>query len=66
MTRAYPDISDILARKVEGRRKLAQRSFGEKIDWLERFREEMQPFREGRERRRAARAQADFAKDDRR
>ncbi len=53
MTRIYPDISDILARKAEGRKNLAQRSFAEKIVWLEKFREEMKPFKDAREARRA-------------
>jgi hypothetical protein len=55
MTRIYPDISDILVRKAEGRKNLAKRSFAEKIAWLEKFREEMQPFRDAREARRAER-----------
>ena len=51
MTRIYPDISDILHRKAEGRKNLAKRSFAEKIGWLEKFREEMRPFRDAREAR---------------
>ena len=31
----YPDISDILARKEEGRQEVGRRSFGEKIAILE-------------------------------
>ena len=31
----YPDISDILARKAEGRRDAARRTFGEKIAWAD-------------------------------
>ena len=51
-TRAYPDISDILARKAEGRRTLASRSFGEKLEMLEALRDRVEPIREAREARR--------------
>ena len=47
-TRAYPDISDILARKAEGRRTLASRSFGEKLEMLEALRDRVEPIREAR------------------
>jgi hypothetical protein len=50
----YPDISDILARKVEGPRDAAKRSFGEKIAWVERMRQDLAPFKRLREERRAA------------
>jgi hypothetical protein len=49
----YPDISDILARKAEGRRDLARRSFGEKIAWCEMMRERLAPLKRAREARRA-------------
>jgi hypothetical protein len=50
----YPDISDILARKAEGRRDAARRSFGEKIAWVEQMRERLAPLKRAREERRAA------------
>jgi hypothetical protein len=59
----YPDISDILARKAEGRRALARRSFAEKIAWCEAAREQLLPFKRARQARRAAQAaQASQAK----
>jgi hypothetical protein len=51
----YPDISDILARKAEGRREAAKRSFGEKIAWVEQMRERLAPLKRAREERLAAR-----------
>jgi len=51
----YPDISDILARKAEGRRDAAKRSFGEKIAWAEEMRERLAPLKRAREERIAAR-----------
>jgi|HubBroStandDraft_6_1064221.scaffolds.fasta_scaffold2266967_1 hypothetical protein len=45
----HPDISDILARKVEGRREAAQRTFGEKIAWAEEMRERLAPLKRARE-----------------
>jgi hypothetical protein len=51
-SRSYPDISDILARKAEGRRELAKRSLGEKIDALEALRARVEPIRKAREARR--------------
>jgi len=50
----YPDISDILARKAEGRRDAARRSFGEKIAWVEEMRERLAPLKRAREERQAA------------
>jgi hypothetical protein len=50
--RLYPDISDILRRKAEGRRDLASRSFGEKIEILEALRARAEPIRKAREARR--------------
>lgn len=52
---AFPDISDILARKAEGRREIARRSFGEKIAMMEALRERLEPFKRAREARRAKR-----------
>ena len=57
----YPDISDILQRKLEGRREAARRSFGEKIAMMEALRERLEPFRRAREKRRAARLGAQGA-----
>jgi len=51
----YPDISDILEEKAEIRRHRAKRSFGEKIAAMEALRERLAPFKEARERRKAAR-----------
>jgi hypothetical protein len=50
----YPDISDILQRKAEGRRDIARRTFGEKIALMEALRERLAPFKRLREQRRAA------------
>ena len=51
-TRCYPDVSDILARKAEGRREIARRTFGEKIAMVEQMRERLEPFKRAREQRR--------------
>jgi hypothetical protein len=48
---AYPDISDILQRKAEGRKELARLSFGEKIARLEALRARLAPFNRAREAR---------------
>ena len=48
----YPDISDILARKAEGRRNLAALTFGQKIDILEAMRARVEPIRRAREAKR--------------
>ena len=53
--RRYPDVSDILARKAEGRRDAVKRSFGEKIAWVEQMRERLAPLKRAREERQAAR-----------
>lgn len=53
--RQYPDVSDILARKAEGRRDAAKRSFGEKIAWVEQMRERLAPLKRAREERPTAR-----------
>ena len=50
----YPDVSDILARKAEGRREIASRSFGEKIAMMEKLRERLAPLKRAREQRREA------------
>lgn len=50
----YPDVSDILARKAEGRRHISRRTFGEKIAMVEALRERLAPFKRARERRIAA------------
>jgi hypothetical protein len=41
--RDYPDIGDILARKAIGRQELARLSFGDKLDILEKLREQVAP-----------------------
>ena len=51
----YPDISDILARKKEGRRDIRERTFGEKIAMMEALRARLVPFKRAREARRAKR-----------
>ncbi len=51
-TASYPDISDILARKAEGRREAARRSFGEKIAMMEALRERLAPLKQARDERR--------------
>jgi hypothetical protein len=50
--RKYPDISDILARKAEGRRILAALSFGQKLEILEDLRARLEPIRRARNARR--------------
>jgi hypothetical protein len=52
----YPDISDILARKAEGRRNLSRLSFGQKIAMVEALRERLAPLKRARERRIASTA----------
>jgi hypothetical protein len=52
--RRYPDISDVLARKAEGRRNVAARSFGEKIDMLEAMRARVAPIRKARDARKSS------------
>jgi len=67
-TGTYPDISDILARKAEGRRELASRSFAEKVGMLEVMRESVEPTRKAREARRrpaASASQTRHARDKR-
>lgn len=52
----YPDVSDILARKEEGRREINRRTFGEKIAMVEAMRERLAPLKRIREKRRLNRA----------
>jgi len=51
----FPDISDILARKAEGRRKNARLTLGEKIAMMEALRERVEPMKRAREARKATR-----------
>lgn len=46
--RAYPDISDILLLKAQGRRDIAAKTFGEKLAMLESLRERLAPIRNAR------------------
>jgi hypothetical protein len=62
-TAAERDLAEILARKAQGRHELARRSFAEKIERMEALRERLAPFKELRERRRAARAAASQPED---
>jgi hypothetical protein len=55
-TTIYPDISDILARKTEGRRHLSRLSFGQKIALVEELRERLAPLKRAREQRIAAKS----------
>jgi hypothetical protein len=48
----YPDISDLLVRKAEGRRSLAALSFGQKLEKLEEMRGRLEPIRRARDARR--------------
>jgi hypothetical protein len=54
----YPDVSDILARKKEGRREISRRSLGEKIAMVEEMHERLAPLKRIREERRANRKSA--------
>ena len=47
----YPDIADILARKTGGRRERARLSFGEKLEILDRLRDDVAPMVAAREAR---------------
>ena len=49
------DVSDILARKAEGRREIARRSFAQKIAMIEAMRERLAPLKRAREMRRFGR-----------
>jgi hypothetical protein len=48
---AFPDISDILRRKAEGRKDSAARTLGEKIARMEAMRERLRPLKRSRETR---------------
>ena len=52
----YPDISDILARKAEGRRELAKLDFWEKVRRMEALRERVRFIKEARETEKAGRS----------
>jgi hypothetical protein len=54
----YADVSDILARKKEGRREIGRRSLGEKIAMVEEMHERLAPLKRIREERRANRKSA--------
>jgi hypothetical protein len=45
----YPDVSDILALKQEGRREISRRSFAAKIAMVEAMRERLAPLKRFRE-----------------
>jgi hypothetical protein len=45
---SYPDISDILARKAEGKRIAAKRSFAEKIAMVEALNARLAPIKAAR------------------
>jgi len=49
----YPDITDILLRKAKGRRERARLSFGEKLEILDRLRDDVAPIVAAREARAA-------------
>ena len=55
MGTTYPDISDILQRKAEGRKQIAARSFGQKIAMVEAMRDRLEPLKRMREAREAER-----------
>jgi hypothetical protein len=49
----YPDVTDILGLKQEGRREISRRSLGAKIAMVEVLRERLKPLKRIRELRRA-------------
>ncbi len=51
-TEAISQLSEVLARKAEGRREIARRSFGQKIAMMEALRDRLAPFKKAREQRR--------------
>jgi hypothetical protein len=53
--KVYPDISDILALKLAGRRQRAALSFSEKLDIIEALKERVQPLVAARQARRVGR-----------
>jgi hypothetical protein len=64
--KAFPDISDILANKKQGRRNQGQLSFGEKIALVEALRERLAPLKRAREMRREGIARPGQAGNSRR
>ena len=58
----YPDISDILALKQEGRRRIAKRPFGTKIAMVEAMRERLAPLKRLRELRKSEIAKRNYNK----
>jgi hypothetical protein len=48
---SFPDISDIVARKAEGRKAISRLSFGEKIERMESLRKRLSPFKQLRQSR---------------
>lgn len=50
--RDYPDIADILAQKARGRVELARLSFSDKLDVVEKLREQVAPIVRTRQLRR--------------
>ncbi len=54
----YPDLSDVHARKSEGRRQAMRRSLGEKITIVEAMRERLAPLKRARESAEAERRQS--------
>jgi DNA repair exonuclease SbcCD ATPase subunit len=51
--KTYPDISDILALKRQGRQEISKRSFGTKIAMVEAMRERLAPLKRLRESRKS-------------
>jgi hypothetical protein len=47
----FPDISEIIARKAEGRKVISRLSFGEKIERMESLRKRLLPFKQLRQNR---------------
>ena len=58
----YPDISDILQRKAEGRKEIAARTFGQKIAMVEAMRQRLAPLKRLREKEQAEREKAGAVK----
>ena len=56
----YPDISDILALKQEGRREISKRSLGTKIAMVEAMRERLAPLKRLRELRKSGIAMRNY------
>lgn len=52
--RDYPDVSDIHAKKAEGRCQIKALSFGEKMEMMAALRERLKPFAQARETRNTA------------